>query len=187
MSNSNTPRIIDLSNPVTTAPTYREIAQINYNIPIVGNTITPSTTTTNAYSGNNGRAAILANGNYFTVGNAGNGSNKINGGTAPASITSGVATGVQIVAAGTNATASTATQNVGSFNVTQYGYPADKTAKDNNSMDLVYLILLVSFLRIQIHFMLPTREMVPTMVLIIFTLVFRSGFSMGLSGLKSMI
>ena len=118
VSNSNTPGIIEPGNPVTTTPTYREVAQVNYDGSL-------QTTTTNAYSGNNGRAAILAaNGEYYTVGNAGNG----NGSPA---ITAG--TGVQIVTPGQNATAQTpGTNPVGQFNITQYGYPADKTAKDNN-------------------------------------------------------
>ena len=77
-------------------------------------------TNTGAYSGNNGRAAILgSNGNYYTAGNAGNG----NGGTA---ITNG--NGVQLVAPG-----SAPTQNaIGAYNITQNGYTADKTAKDSN-------------------------------------------------------
>ncbi len=119
VSNSNTPGIIEPGNPVTTAPAYRVIAQLNANGTI-------QTTTTNAYPGNNPRAAILdtANNQYLTVGNAGNG----NGSTAVTN-----ATGVQIVTPGQNATSSTpGTTKVGTFNITQYGYPADKTAKDNN-------------------------------------------------------
>ena len=118
VSNSNTPGIIEPGNPVTTAPTFRAVAQVNADGSLM-------TTTTNAYAGNNGRAAILgADGLYYTVGNAGNG----NGSPA---ITAGA--GVQIVVPGQNATAATpGTTQVGSFNITQYGYPADKTAKDNN-------------------------------------------------------
>ncbi len=118
VSNSNTPGIIEPGNPVTTTPTYREVAQVSSDGSL-------QVTTTNAYAGNNGRAAILAaNGLYYTVGNAGNG----NGST---DITNGA--GVQIVTPGQNATAATpGTNQVGHFNVTQYGYPADKTAKDSN-------------------------------------------------------
>ncbi len=63
VSNSNTPGVFDPSNPVSL--TYqRSIGTIDGN----GNvTATP----VNAYSGNNGRAAILGNGNYYLVGNAG--------------------------------------------------------------------------------------------------------------------
>ena len=117
ISNSNTPAIIEPGNPVTATPTFREVAQLGYDGSL-------QLTTTNAYSGNNGRAAILANGLYYTVGNAGNGNGS-------AAVTS--ATGVQIVVPGQNASSSTAGTNpVGSFNITQVGYPADKTAKDNN-------------------------------------------------------
>jgi uncharacterized protein YegP (UPF0339 family) len=117
ISNSNTPAIIEPGNFVTAAPTYREVVAVNPSGNFTG-------TTTNAYAGNNGRAAILANGLYYTVGNAGagNGSPLVT-----------AATGVQIVVPGQNATASTpGTQNVGSFSITEVGDTADKTAKDNN-------------------------------------------------------
>ncbi len=118
VSNSNTPGIIEPGNPVTTTPTYRVVAQVNADGSI-------QTTTTNAYPGNNGRAAALgSNGVYYTAGNAGNG----NGSTDVAA-----AAGVQIVFPGQNATSATpGTTQVGNFNITQYGYPADKSAKDNN-------------------------------------------------------
>ncbi len=132
VSNSNTPGIIDPNNPVTgnTANTYRAVAQINYNTPIVNGVITPEISTTNAYSGNNGRAAILAaNGDYYTVGNAGNGTK-----TTPSNIYTAItnATGVQIVTPGQTATATTPTDQVGQYNVTQNNQPADKVGKDNN-------------------------------------------------------
>ncbi len=126
VSNSNTPGIIEPGNPVTTTPTYRAVAQIKYNARINSQGyITPNLTTTNAYPGNNPRAVILGpTGLYYTVGNAGNG----NGSSAVAS-----AAGVQIVIPGVNATSSTPdTNQIGSFNITQYGYQPDKTAKDNN-------------------------------------------------------
>ena len=121
ISNTNTPGALpaEPGNPVTATPTYRAVYQLNYDG-------TSSVTTTNAYSGNNGRNAILdsANHQYFTVGNAGNG----NGSTG---VTNG--TGVQIVTPGQNATAATeGTTRVGLYNITQNGYKADKTAKDNN-------------------------------------------------------
>jgi hypothetical protein len=118
VSNSNTPGIIEPGNPVTTTPTYRKVVQLNADGSI-------QTTTTNAYPGNNGRAVILAsNGAYYAVGNAGNGDGSPDVTTAA---------GIQIIFPGQDATAETpGTTQVGSFNVTQYGYPADKTAKDNN-------------------------------------------------------
>jgi hypothetical protein len=126
VSNSNTPGIIEPGNPVTTTPTYRAVAQINYNPRINSQGyITPEITTTNAYPGNNGRAVVLAsNGLYYTVGNAGNGNGS-------PEVTD--AAGVQIVIPGVNATPTTpGTTQVGSYNITQNGYPADKSAKDNN-------------------------------------------------------
>lgn len=63
VSNSNTPGHFDASNP--DGLTYsRAIVQVN----AFGNV---QSTAVNAYTGNNGRAAILANGNYYMVGNAG--------------------------------------------------------------------------------------------------------------------
>jgi hypothetical protein len=118
ISNANTPGIIEPGNPVTTGPAYRAISSVDAN----GNL---TTTTTNAYPGNNPRAAILdnKNGQYLVAGNAGNG----NGSPAVTN-----ATGVQIVTPGQNATPGTGTTKVGNFNITQLGYPADKSAKDNN-------------------------------------------------------
>jgi hypothetical protein len=119
VSNANTPGIIEPGNPVTTPPAYRVVAQIGANGLI-------QTTTTNAYPGNNPRAVIydVADNQYLMAGNAGNG----NGSTAVTN-----ATGVQIVTPGQNATPATpGTVKVGNFNITQYGYKADKSAKDNN-------------------------------------------------------
>ena len=117
ISNSNTPGVIEPGNLVTAAPTARAIGQIDANGAL---TVTP----TNAYSGNNGRAAILANGSDYTVGNAGNGN-----GSAQITAT----TGVQVATPGVGTASSPQnTQQVGSFNTTQAGNPADKAAKDNN-------------------------------------------------------
>ena len=120
VSNSNTPGAVDPTNPVTVGPYNRAVAQINANS-------TVQVTPVDAYSGNNGRAAILANGQYYMVGNAGNGSNP-----EPASV-AGQA-GVQLGAPG-----QTATQMVGNFSITQVTNPAtgqpyapDKQPKDNN-------------------------------------------------------
>ena len=74
VSNANTPNHIDPTNTDTQTPTNRSVVQVNADG-------TVQVTNTNAYSGNNGRAAILANnvngtgqGEYLLVGNAGNGS-----------------------------------------------------------------------------------------------------------------
>ena len=118
ISNSNTPGTTpEPGNPDTAPATYRTVAQIDVN----GNM---QTTNTQAYSGNNGRAAIYdsTNNDYLTVGNAGNG----NGSTA---ITA--EGGVQLVTPGQDPMAAGVTK-VGNYSITQNGYPADKTAKDNN-------------------------------------------------------
>jgi hypothetical protein len=102
VSNSNT---VGGANAGGARSDNRTVAQINFK----GNRIT---TDTNAYSGDNSRAAILSGSQYYAVGNAGAGK-----------------TGVEEFAPGSAATSS---QQVGQFNVTQYGYPADKLIKDNN-------------------------------------------------------
>ncbi len=70
VSNSNTPLVIDPTNPDGQTPTYRAVAKLGQDGHF-------SYTETNAYSGNNGRAAILnADADvFYTAGNAGNGSN----------------------------------------------------------------------------------------------------------------
>jgi len=122
VSNSNTPGVIDPTNPVTTAY-YRVVAQL-------GKDGKFHFTTTNAYSGNNGRAAILNAAAHvlYTAGNAGNGSNP-----QPNGVIEG--TGAQILTpAHKPETAQTpsAPTAVGSFNVTQLGDPVDKIGKDTN-------------------------------------------------------
>jgi hypothetical protein len=120
VSNSNTPGVMDPTNPVGGAY-YRAIAQLYESGAI-------QITNTNAYSGNNGRGAILANGYYYTVGNNNNGA-----GTPTNIVTS---TGVEIVEPG--ATAGTPVQ-IGQFSIAQLTDPAsgapfapDKAGKDNN-------------------------------------------------------
>lgn len=119
VSNSNTPGVIEPGNTDTASPTYRGVAQLS----LSNNAL--QYTTTNAYNGNNGRAAILgANGYYYMVGNGGNGNGS-------AATTAG--TGVQLLTPGVNATPNAAgTTQVGSYSITENGYAADKTAKDNN-------------------------------------------------------
>ncbi|QQN61343.1 hypothetical protein JIR23_16885 [Bradyrhizobium diazoefficiens] len=125
VSNSNTPDVVDLTNPVTSAfsrviATVDEHGRFHF-------------TKTNAYSGNNGRAAILndrpgAN-VFYATGNAGNGNNPQPNGVV-------IGAGAQIMTA---AKASLVDQPdpglptpVGSFNVTQLGLKADKIGKDTN-------------------------------------------------------
>jgi len=124
VSNSNTPGVIDPTNPVPSAY-YRVVAQLDQQGQF-------HYTETNAYSGNNGRAAILSDshGNdvIYTAGNAGNGSNPQPDGVI-------VGAGAQIM------TPQSAPERfqwpgtplpVGSFNVTELGDPADKIGKDTN-------------------------------------------------------
>jgi hypothetical protein len=124
VSNSNTPAAPDSTNPVPSAY-YRAVARID----AWGNL---DFTETNAYSGNNGRSAILNNtyGNdvYFTAGNAGNGSTP-----QPTGVVLGA--GAQILSPVNEPefeqTPSLPTP-VASFSVTELGDKADKVGKDDN-------------------------------------------------------
>lgn len=122
VSNSNTPAVIDPTNPVGTA-FYRAVARLDR----AGHV---DYTETNAYSGNNGRAAVFntADGVYYTAGNAGNG-----GAPQPSGVIAGA--GAQIIAA-THAPESAqlpgAPTPVGSFNISQLGDTPDKIGKDTN-------------------------------------------------------
>jgi hypothetical protein len=137
VSNSNTPGAVDPTNPVA-GQYYRVVAQVNefgkfrY-------------TLTNAYSGNNGRAAILNNSGgsnvVYTAGNAGNGSNP-----QPDGIITGA--GAQLVTPQyTPEALQTPGQPtpVGSFNVTQLGDKADKIGKDTNFRGLTIYNNVVYF------------------------------------------
>jgi hypothetical protein len=142
-SNANTPGHIDPTNTDIQTPTSRSVVQINADG-------TTQVTNTGAYSGNNGRAAILvnnANGSStnedLIVGNAGNGS-----GVEPNSIATD--TGVRLVTPGVTTGATTSVgQQQGTFgnkNGFQQGFAvqqinpqtgqpygaADKSGKDDN-------------------------------------------------------
>jgi hypothetical protein len=126
VSNSNTPGVIDPTNPVTGAD-YRVAADL-------GRDGFNSFTLTNAYSGNNGRAAILNNAAnvMYTAGNAGNGSNP-----QPDGVILGA--GAQILSRSWSPEwfqTPGAPTPVGSFNITQTQPPAnpkpDKIGKDTN-------------------------------------------------------
>jgi hypothetical protein len=124
VSNSNTPAVVDPTNPVP-GSFYRVVADVDAHGRF-------HFTKTNAYSGNNGRAAILNDKNganlLYTVGNAGNGGNpQLNGII--------IGAGAQIL---NDERAPLAAQSpgsptpVGSFNITQLGLNADKIGKDTN-------------------------------------------------------
>ncbi len=124
VSNANTPGVIDPTNPDPGAD-YRVVAQLDSQGQF-------QFTETNAYSGNNGRAAILDEEHHhhviYTAGNAGNGANP-----QPDGIIAGA--GAQILKP---AREPELLQEpgfptpVGSFNVTQLGDKADKVGKDTN-------------------------------------------------------
>jgi hypothetical protein len=125
VSNSNTPGAIDPTNPVPGAY-YRVVAQLNSQGQF-------QFTETNAYSGNNGRAAIMDEEHahvIYTAGNAGNGANP-----QPDGIIAGA--GAQIVKPSREPEPELLQEPgfptpVGSFSVTQLGDTADKVGKDTN-------------------------------------------------------
>jgi hypothetical protein len=137
ISNSNTPGAVDPTDPVG-LNTLRAVATVDSNGHF-------TFTETNAYSGNNGRAAILNNTNganvIYTAGNAGNGSNP-----QPNGIILGAGTQfiVPTTAPESFQTPTTPTP-LASFSVTELGDKADKVGKDDNFRgltifnDVVYL------------------------------------------------
>jgi hypothetical protein len=137
VSNSNTPGDVDPTNPVTSAY-YRVVADVDAEGRF-------HYTLTNAYSGDNGRAAILNNSAganvLYTAGNAGNGSNP-----QPDGIITG--TGAQIMTPQyrpERLQSPPAATPVGSFNVTQLGDKVDKIGKDTNFRGLTIFHNVVYF------------------------------------------
>ena len=138
VSNSNTAAVVDATNPVKSTVA-RAVVQVNLNSGAV------QTTAVNAYSGNNGRAAVLANGSYYMVGNAGNGSAS---GTVLSQLSD--ITGVQRIAVGSTGATTAVGAALGTFgNATGYqrgfsiaqladpahpgmNYAAGKTSKETN-------------------------------------------------------
>jgi hypothetical protein len=124
ISNANTPAVFDSTNPDGLSA-FRVVAQVDQHGKF-------QFTKTNAYSGNNGRAAVMNNTGganlFYTAGNAGNGGNPQPDGII-------VGAGLQIL---TPEIKSLVAQNpgtptpVGSFNITQLGDKADKIGKDTN-------------------------------------------------------
>jgi hypothetical protein len=126
VSNSNTPGEIDPTIADSANPTYRAVGQVN----AAGQFVF---TETNAFSGDNGRAAILdpedgANGTIFAVGNAGNGANP-----EPAAVIDGAGSQILAPASEPEAAQTPGTPTpFGNFSVTELGKSADKSGKDNN-------------------------------------------------------
>jgi len=124
VSNSNTPGAVDPTDPVG-ENNFRAVARVDE----FGHF---RFTETNAYSGNNGRAAILNNTDgedfYYTSGNAGNGSNP-----QPAGVVLGAGTQIIDPSHQPEAEQDPGTPTpVGSFSVTELGAEADKIGKDDN-------------------------------------------------------
>jgi hypothetical protein len=124
VSNSNTPGVIDPTSPD---------GLINFRAVAAVDSLGRFTfTETNAYSGDNSRAAILNNSNganvFYTSGNAGNGSNPQPNGVI-------VGTGAQLIEpsiAPESFQTPTAPTPFASFSVTELGDKIDKVGKDDN-------------------------------------------------------
>ena len=132
VSNSNTPGVVDPTNAVKSI-TQRGIANVNLTTGAL------TVTGINAYSGNNGRNVVLAGGNYYTVGNAGNSGKGVSG-TVLSQLSDN--TGVQMIAAGQSGNTTVVGQTYGTagsttgyqhgFSTVSTGAAADKTGKDDN-------------------------------------------------------
>jgi hypothetical protein len=125
VSNSNTPGVIDPTNPVPAA-IYRLVATLDERGQF-------RFTKANAYSGNNGRAAVFENTGglreFLMAGNAGNGGNPQPNGVI-------IGAGAQIETPDFGSLANQADPGlptpVGSFNIIQLGDTVDKIGKDTN-------------------------------------------------------
>ncbi len=125
VSNSNTPGVTDPTNPVG-INVYRVVAEVDAHGSF-------RFTESNAYSGNNGRAAVLNNSNgadfYYTSGNAGNGGNPQPNGVI-------IGAGAQILSPSNlpenRQNPPNPSTPVASFNITQLGDALDKVGKDTN-------------------------------------------------------
>jgi hypothetical protein len=126
ISNSNTPGVIDPTNPVV-SQYFRSVAEVDAQGHI-------QITDGNAYSGNNGRAAIKAGGLYYLAGNDNN------GGLSASQLTTtqvGLnlinSTGAELRVPGQATPLPPDITKIGEFAITQVGYvKPDKPGKDNN-------------------------------------------------------
>jgi hypothetical protein len=126
VSNSNTPGVVDPTNPVV-SQYFRSVAEVDAHGHL-------HITEGNAYSGNNGRAAIKANGSFFLTGNDNN------GGLSSAQLTTtqvGInlitSTGAEFLVPNQTAPTPPNINKIGEFAITQVGYAKpDKAGKDNN-------------------------------------------------------
>ena len=140
VSNGSTPGVVDPTNP-DPVTTYRVVADVDQ----FGHF---RFTKTNAYSGDNGRAAILNDANganvHYTAGNAGNGSSP-----EPTGVILGA--GAQIMTPSNLPLSQQIDPGqptpLGSFNVTELGLKADKTGKDTNFRSLTVFNNVVYFVK----------------------------------------
>jgi hypothetical protein len=125
VSNSNTPGVVDPTNPVV-SQYYRAVAEVD----AFGDlTVTDG----NAYSGDNGRAAIKANDLYYMTGNDNNGGlSKTQLTTTQVGVNLTTSTGLELLVPGQTPPVPPNIAQIGDFNITQLGYPADKPGKDDN-------------------------------------------------------
>lgn len=126
VSNSNTPGVVDPTNPVV-SQYYRSVAEVDAEGHI-------SITEGNAYSGNNGRAAIKADSLYYLTGNDNNGGlSKSQLTTTQVGINLVTSTGAELLVPGQAPPVPPNINKIGDFEVTQVGYTTpDKPGKDNN-------------------------------------------------------
>lgn len=126
VSNSNTPEVVDPTNPVV-SQYFRAVAEVDDEGHI-------RITDGNAYSGNNGRAAIKANGLYYLTGNDNNGGlSKSQLLDTQVGINLVTSTGVELQVPGQTPPVPPNINKIGDFEITQVGYKtADKAGKDNN-------------------------------------------------------
>ena len=126
VSNSNTPGVVDPTNPVV-SQYYRAVAEVNANGQL-------QVTEGNAYSGNNGRAVFKANSTYYVTGNDNNGglsSSQLTGSQIGINLVT--STGAELLFPGQTAPVPPNINKIGDFEVTQVGYTKkDKAGKDNN-------------------------------------------------------
>src|SRR6266481_2564707 len=133
VSNSNTPGVVDPTNPVQ-SQYFRSVAEVD----AFGHV---QITEGNAYSGNNGRAAIKANSLYYLTGNDNNGglsSSQLTGTQIGINLVS--STGAELLVPGQAPPVPPNINKIGDFEITQVidpstGAPyakADKAGKDNN-------------------------------------------------------
>src|SRR5271156_4955787 len=126
VSNSNTPGVVDPTNPVS-SQYFRSVGEVDAHGHL-------SITEGNAYSGNNGRAAIKAHSLYYMTGNDNNGglsASQLTGTQVGVNLVS--STGVELLVPGQAPPVPPNINKIGDFAVTQVGYTtADKPGKDNN-------------------------------------------------------